>query len=131
MEIVITAWALDAYLELKHKHIFTQEDYENLIRPKALLLKDFPQSTEFSNNKFWSPATFQGQTIPDGFKMKWHQLGSGRVQLRLPVGIFDSAFLCEAYVKSNEKAERRYLARFKTHLELIRRQQFTTCGRLE
>ena len=62
--------------------------------------------------------------------MKWHQIGNGRVQLRLPVGIFTEAMLCEAYVKGNPKEERRKLARFKTHLELIRRGQFTECGRL-
>lgn len=131
MDIVITAWALNAYLDLKHKYIFSQEDYEQLIRPKALLLKTYPQAPDFDNQKFWSPATLQGHMISDGFKMKWHQLGPGRVQLRLPVGLFQDVFLCEAYVKSDEKAEKRFLARFKTHLELIRRQKYTSCGRLE
>jgi hypothetical protein len=50
--------------------------------------------------------------------------------MRLPVGMFAEAFLCEAYVKTDPKKEKRMMAKFKTHLELIRRGQFTECGRL-
>jgi len=52
--------------------------------------------------------------------MKWHQLGPGRVQLRLPVMAGQrQAFLCEAYVKANDAVEKRKMARFKTHMNLI------------
>ncbi len=72
-----------------------------------------------------------GQVIPNGYKMKWHQVGNGLVQLRLTAAIFDSeCFLCEAYVKGNEKQERRQLARFKTYLQLIRQNRYTIRGRL-
>jgi hypothetical protein len=63
--------------------------------------------------------------------MKWHQVGNGKVQLRLPVGMMNEAYLCEAYVKGDPKKEKRKLEKFRTHLELIRRNQFTECGRLK
>lgn len=62
--------------------------------------------------------------------MKWSKIGSGRVELRLPVGITTDTFLCEAYVKENAKYEQRRLARFKTHLQLIRMGRYTERGRL-
>lgn len=62
--------------------------------------------------------------------MKWHNLGNGKVQIRLPVAVLDSAVLCEAYVKTDPKKEKRRLARFKTHLQLIRQGRFTTRGKL-
>lgn len=130
MEIVITAWALDSYLELKHKNQFSAVDYKKTIRRDVLLLKDFPKDSKFGNNKFWSPAELNGVTLSGGFKMKWHNLGSNRIQLRLPVGMMNEAYLCHAYVKTDPKAEARQMAKFKTRLELIRRGQYTECGRL-
>jgi hypothetical protein len=132
MEIVITEWALNSYLELRHKQTFSAQDYRERIRPDVVLLKDYPDEPKFQNDKFWSPAVDQSHhPIRGGFKMKWHQIGSGRVQLRLPVGMFDEAFLCEAYVKGNKKEERRMLARFKTHVALIGRGRHTERGRLK
>jgi hypothetical protein len=131
MDIIITAWALDSYLDLKHRGVFTAQEYKGTIRPDALLLQQYPGNPKFQNPKFWSQATDRSKNrIPDGFKMKWHNLGNGKVQMRLPVGIFTESFLCEAYVKGNLKEEQRKIARFKTHLELIRRGQYTECGRL-
>lgn len=131
MDIVITSWALDSYLDLKHNNIFSNQDYTTIIRPDVMLLKTYPSDPKFLNAKFWSIATDQAKNrIQDGFKMKWHNLGNGKIQLRSPIGMFAEAILCEAYVKSNAKEEQRKIARFKTHLELIRRGQFTECGRL-
>ena len=131
MEIILTAWALDSYLELKHRGIFTNKDYKETIRPDVLLLADYPDNPRFRNSKFWSQATdSSGNWIQNGYKMKWHNIGNGKVQIRLPVGIFATAILCEAYSKGNSKEEKRRLARFKTHLELIRRNQYTEHGRL-
>ena len=62
--------------------------------------------------------------------MKWHQVGPGKVQMRLPTGMFAEAYLCEAYVKTDPKKEKRMMAKFKAHLELLRRGQFNECGRL-
>ena len=95
MEIVITSWALDSYLDLKHRQVFTDQEYKTKIRPDVLLLKNYPTEIKFQNSKFWSQATDRSNNrIPDGFKMKWHQVGSGKIQLRLPVGIFSEALLC-------------------------------------
>ena len=130
MDIVITAWALDSYLELKHKKQFFAGDYKDTIRPDVMLLRSFPASPKFASNKFWSPASLAGVVLSGGFKMKWHNLGENLIHLRLPVGILNEAFLLQAYVKTDPKAEARQLAKFKTRLELIRRGQFTECGRL-
>ena len=131
MNIVITAWALDSYLNLKHTHVFTVQEYKEKIRPDMKLLKTYPQDAKFQNGRFWSIATDgKGSNISDGFKMKWPQIGPGNVQMRLPVGMFAEAYLCEAYVKTDPKKEKRMMAKFKTHLELIHRGQFTECGRL-
>ena len=131
MDIIITAWALDSYLELKHNRVFSVDEYKKTIRPDALRLDNYPDDSKFKNNKFWSIATDQnGNNIEDGYKMKWHQIGSGKVQLRLTVGIFAEAFLCEAYVKNDPKTEKRKMARFKVYLEKIRRNEYTENGRL-
>lgn len=131
MDIVLTAWALDSYLDLKHRGVFTVHEYTTTIRPDVSVLKNYPVDTKFQNSKFWSQATDRsGNRIPNGYKMKWHNIGNGKVQVRLPVGIFSEAMLREAYVKGNPKEEQRRLARFKTHLELIRRGQYTECGRI-
>lgn len=131
MEIVITAWALDSYLDLKHSHVFSNQEYKVTIRPDVLLLKTYPEDVKFKNSKFWSHAAdAMKNLIPEGHKMKWRQIGPGNIQLRLPVGKFKDFYLCEAYVKSDPKLEKRKMAKFKTHLELIRRGQFTECGRL-
>ena len=130
MDIIITAWALDSYLELKHKNQFSEDDYKMSIRPDVMFLKSYPTHPKFANNKFWSPASSTGLPLVGGFKMKWHNLGANRIQLRLSVGLMSKAFLLQAYVKTDPKAEARQLAKFKTRLELIRRGQFTECGRL-
>lgn len=130
MDIVITQWGLDSYLELKHAHTFTPEEYWSKLRPDVLLLCRFPADAKFDNQKFWSPAEVEGGIVRDGFKMKWHQLGPGQIQLRLPVGLLGSAYLCAAYVKTDPKAERRRLLKFKTHLQLIREGKFHAFGRL-
>lgn len=102
-----------------------------MIRPDVLRLKTYPLDTKFGNGKFWSPAQDgTGNLIKDGHKMKWHQMGSGKVQIRLPVAMLAEALLCEAYVKENEKQEKRRLARFKVHMQLIKMGRFTERGRL-
>jgi len=124
VEIIITERALNSYLELKEQRVFADEEYWQKIRPDVLLLKDYPMHPKFGQSNFWS------QESRNGYKMKWHQMGNGKVQIRLPVGVLNSAFLCEAYVKESPKQEARKLARFKTHLQLIRLGRFTERGRL-
>lgn len=132
MEIVLTAWALDSYLDLKHKGVFSPQEYKKTIRPDVLLLKQYPPGdAKFQSNKFWGPAKDKSNhKIPDGYKMKWHQVGNGKVQLRLPVGVLREAMLCECYVKKSVKQEKRKLEVFRTHLDLIRMGKYTECGRL-
>jgi hypothetical protein len=131
VDIILTAWALDSYLDLRHAKTFTPQQYKTMIRPDVLLLRKYPSDPKFQNTKFFSFATDgMKNRIPDGYKFKWHQIGSGLVQLRAAVGIFTDAYLCEAYVKADPKKEKRMMAKFKTHLQLIRQNQFTECGRL-
>ena len=120
----MTEWALNSYLELKSRQAFTDEEYWKKIKPDVLLLKVYPSHPRFAQDSFRSPVS------ADGYKMKWHQIGNGKVQLRLPVGILDSAYLCEAYVKENPTQEARRLARFKTHLQLIRMGRLAERGKL-
>jgi len=125
---MITEWALDAYLNLKHQRVFDVKEYRTQIRPDVQLLRDGIPSPhpQFTNSKFWSPATLNKVVLAGGFKMKWHNLGPQLVQLRLPVAIeSNTALLCEAYVKTNQAYEQRQLARFKAHMFLIAKGQVT------
>lgn len=132
LDILITEWALNSYLDLKHKNLFTAEEYWGTIRPDIELLKTaYPNDPKFGNGKFWSQATLKGHPIPDGFKMKWHQVGPGLNQLRTPVTIQGSGYLCEAYKKIDEKCDRRAMLRFKTHIQLIRESKVHIHGRLK
>lgn len=120
---MITEWALQSYVELKHRRVFTKQEYQTTLRPDAKLLKDgFPSPhAKFQNGKFWGPATdLRNNILKDGYKMKWHNIGSGKVQLRLAVAILNGvAYLCRAYVKTNENVDRREMARFKIHIQDI------------
>ncbi len=130
MDIVITQWAFDSYLNLYSQRVFSSNEYSQTLRPDVLLIKQYPQDAKFSNGKFWSFASDASSTrIPDGFKMKWHQIGHGKIHLRLPVALLNGkAYLCEAYVKRDEKVDKRKLAKFKGHIELIRQNKHTECG---
>lgn len=132
MDIIITEWALQSYLDLKHKRVFTKDEYYQYIRPDVELLREgFPSPhPKFNNGKFWGPATLDTKVVPHGYKMKWHQIGPGRVQLRLGVGMFDQAFLCRGYVKSDEKVDKREVARLKIHLRNIFLGQYSYRGAL-
>ena len=73
--------------------------------------------------------------LHNGFKMKWHQIGPGGVQLRLPImagsnASAPAAFLCEAYVKASDAVDRRKMARFKTQMNLIAMGRYTYRGQL-
>jgi len=99
-EIVITEWALQSYLDLRHGQVFADTEYQRSLRPDALLLLDHPTHPRFANGKFWGPAKHGNKNIQHGWKMKWRQIGNGKVQLRLLVVLHQQqAFLCNAYVK--------------------------------
>lgn len=131
MEVVITEWALQSYIDLKAKAVFTDGDYKNVLRPDAELLKTanpFDKNhPKFGNAKFWGPATLNGSVIKYGHKMKWHNLGPGTVQLRLCVVIVETnledkceqrAFLCTSYIK-DDKTDKREMARMKIKIQKI------------
>ncbi len=131
MEIIITEWALQSYVGLKSKGTFSDDEYKNMLRPDVELLKtDDPfdvNHPKFGNDKFWGPAKSKGLVIRYGYKMKWHNLGSGKIQLRLCVVIVETklegkkeqrSFICNSYVK-NDKTEKREMARIKTKIRKI------------
>lgn len=129
--IIITEWALNAYLNMKHQAVFTDAEYRRTIRPDVKLLREGIPSPhpKFGNSKFWGPAKIGKNVLQDGFKMKWHNIGPGQVQLRLPVMVGKGCtYLCEAYVKADSSHERRMLARFKSHMNKISQGHFTHRG---
>ena len=132
MDVIITEWALNSYLELKSKTSFTENEYRKIIRPDVLRLGTYPEDPKFKQGKFWSIAQDQaGLSITNGYKMKWHQIGNGCVQLRLTVGILkNECLLCKAYVKKAKKIEKRKLAMFKVYLQLIRNNRYIFRGKL-
>lgn len=114
MDVVITEWALQSYADLRGRNVFTDREYRTVLRPDAELLKDgFPSPhPRLQSPSFWGPATNRsGIPISGGFKMKWRNIGPGRVQLRLCVAILQDAFLCHAYVKSSSAVDHREMAK--------------------
>lgn len=69
----------------------------------------------------WMSATDRtGLTIQHGFKMKWHNIGNGKVQLRLAVVIWrGKAFLCQGYIKTNDSVDKRQMAILKNRINDI------------
>lgn len=134
MDIIITEWALDSYLNLVHKAVFSRQDYKNVLRPDVELLGlGWPSpSPKFQQSVFWGPATDRGgKSIPHAFKMKWRNLGPGLVQLRLGVVLWNSAwFLCQGYVKSSAAVDKRECAMLKRRVNLISTGSYTFRGKL-
>lgn len=133
MRVVITEWALDSYLDLKHSAVIVRDDYTNIIRPDVELLRDsFPTHPKFGISKFWGPATDKGgKRIDDGYKMKWHNFGPQQLQLRLAVGIVDGVvYLCQGYVKTGDPVDKRECQKLKARIQLIRQKQHVCRGEL-
>lgn len=132
VRIVITRWGLDAYLDLLHEGVFDRGLYREVLRPDILRLRNLGSDDKFENAKFWGPANDRrGRQVPDGFKMKWHNLGPRNVQLRLFVALLDGdAFLCRAYVKTGDAQDKRMAAILKHHILLIRQGRLDERGEL-
>lgn len=131
--IIITEWALDSYLNLLHAGTFTRAEYKNVIRPDVLLLREGIPSPhpKFQQATFWGPAKAGQKLLTSGYKMKWRQIGNGKVQLRLPVTTIGgprSSHLCVAYEKANTSVDQRMMARFKTHMNLIAQGRYVHRG---
>ena len=112
--------------------MFTVKEYRKILRPDAELLHDYPQCPKFGNDKFWGPCKNKsGKIICQGYKMKWHHIGPGRIQLRLLIVMAnETAYLCNAYVKDNENTDFREMAKLKIKIQLINKGRFTFRGRL-
>ena len=108
-------------MNLLHEGTISKKEFTKVIKPDVMLLKkDYPQHEKFSNAKFWGLATVNGKIIDHGFKMKWHNIGNGKVQLRLCVTILkNKAFLCHSYVKRDEKIDKKEMSRFKIKIQKI------------
>ncbi len=130
MKVVITDWALQSYLELEN--FFTEREYKEILRPDANLLNEYPDHPKFGNPKFWGPCKDKsGKIIHQGYKMKWHNIGSGSIQLRLLIVIANkTAYLCNAYVKDNENTDFREMAKLKIKIQLINEGKFIFKGGL-
>lgn len=132
MDIVITDWALDSYLDLFHRGVFTKQEYWDRLRPDVELLQSFPASRRFQDANFWGPATDKsGSTVPHGFKMKWHNIGPGRIQLRVSIALWNGRFyLCRGWVKDSPATDKREAANLKRHINVIANGQHTERGTL-
>ncbi len=120
MDVVITNWALQTYLDLKHRNAFTENDYLKIFRPDTERLKVFPKDPKFRLSSFWGPATKGNDvSVSDGYKMKWDSVGNGRNELRLCVAIIGpKAFLCQAYIKKGNN-DVRHCLNLEHHIALI------------
>lgn len=132
MDVYITNWALQDYLEHKHKKVFSSEEYKDRLRPEAELLKQFPNHPKFDDGKFWGPGRDRsGKIVTNGYKLKWHNVGSGNVQLRVLVVMFDGdAYICDAYVKKDDKVDARKMAILKNRVKAIFSRNVVTRGTL-
>jgi hypothetical protein len=112
--------------------IFARDEYLNILRPDVELLTEYPNHPKFDNDKFWGRCKDKsGRIIHYGYKMKWHNMGSGRVQLRLLVVLInEKVYLCNAYVKENENKDYREMAKLKTKIQLIIEGKYIFRGRL-
>ena len=142
MEVIVTEWGLKSYINLKYQVVFTDVDYKTILRQDVELLKtDDPfdvNHPKFSNDKFWGPAKNKGKIVKFGYKMKWHNLGPGKVQLRLCVVILKTeieqvvaqrAFLCTSYVK-DDKSDKIEMALLKMKITKIEDGTFYYRGKL-
>ncbi len=121
MEVIITEWALKSYLGLVHDHAFSKEEFHHTIRSDVLLLKSYPHHEKFVNSKFWGLATVGGSVIEHGFKMKWHNMGNGNIQLRLAIVILrNKIYLCHGYIKTNEKIDKKEMNNLKIKIQRIK-----------
>lgn len=131
MDIVITEWALQSYLDLYAKRAFTAQEYKQQLRPDVLLLKkSWPrQIRSFTSASSGAPLKFATQRVPDGFKMKWHNMGDGKVQLRLCVTWFRGrVFLCQAYIKDSTATDAREIAKFLGRVQMIHQSRHVERG---
>ena len=131
MEVINTHWAVESCLKLVRAGVFSKKEHDEILHPDILLLKNFPRHEKFANSKFWGLASIRGKIIKHGFKMKWHNMGNGKIQLRLAVAIINhKAILCQWYVKGDDKTEQRELNKFKIKIQKIIENEYEVRGML-
>jgi hypothetical protein len=132
VRIIITEWGLDSYLDLVGRAVFSRADYWSTLRPDVKKLLHFPTLPEFSSSGFWGPAKSPRGIVSDGYKMKWHNLGPGKSQLRLCVAILsDVAYVCQAFVKSSGSVDLAQGAKLRSRIELLKRGRANLRGELK
>ncbi|MEY3214360.1 MAG: hypothetical protein RIT28_4841 [Pseudomonadota bacterium] len=118
--IFITSWALDSYLELVPCEV-SAEEYWSTLRPDILRLTNRTTDPKFNNSLFWGPAqSGQHKDVPCAFKMKWHNMGHSKIQLRL--GIIEHKgdyYLCHAWSKTSSHMDYRNGAQLAERRRLI------------
>ena len=132
MDVVITEWALDSYLKLKHAGAFSPHEYRTSLRPDVELLHVFPNHPKFTQGNFWGTVTDKGGVnVANAYKMKWHNVGGGNIQLRLLVAMLSGdALLCDAYNKNSNAVDKRMAAVMKRRMNVIHAGQHTIRGKL-
>jgi hypothetical protein len=100
-------------------------------RPDVKKLLHYPQLADFANASFWGPAQSKKGVVPDGYEMKWHNVGPGRVQLRACVAILgDVAYVCQAFVKTSAALDLMNGAKLRSRIELLKRGRANLRGEL-
>jgi hypothetical protein len=141
MDVILTEWGQLSYLDLIKVKAFTNTQYKKQIRPDAEKLKVYPNEPIFSDSHRWGPAQdLGGNPIPEAFKMKWRQLGPAKnIKLRVCIAICDfdedlkkvkKAFICEGYIKSTNKQDKRMSSKMKNRIRNIYKNQYVERGRL-
>lgn len=132
LDIVITEWALQSYLDLVGSDQVTRKDYMTILRPDILRLKQYLSDEKFNTHSFWGRATLRGgAAVVNGYKMKWRNFGNGKVQLRLCVALIKGvAYLCQAFVKDSKAADKRNAALLLGYVDLIGEGKYERRGNL-
>ena len=132
MRIVITGWALDSYTALRRAGVIDRTTYWKVLRPDILRLRQRAEDPRFRDSHFWGPAIGRdGVDVPDGYKMKWHNVGNGNVQLRLCVAVLDGdAFLFHGYIKNSPAQDRLEAEKIKMRIQLLREGAVELMGEL-
>jgi hypothetical protein len=124
VRIIITEWALRSYGELRDQGHFTPQEYKQTLRPDVLSLPNLHTDPKFQASNFWGPAQLGGGVnVTHGYKMKWHNMGHGHVQLRLCIALLGSdAYLCHTYVKGSPALDLSNGAKLESRIKIIMRQ---------
>lgn len=103
MDIVITEWALDSYLNLKHANTFTDAEYKNTIRPDVELLKN---------------------------EVAQHRIRTGSVTVSSSDSWRKIVFVPRLCVKSSDFVDKKEMAKLKNRIRDISKGHYTFRGSL-